>query len=244
MLITPQYAFFFSYPVVFIGNYHWSEGIAGLTFISVWIGLAGALFVTPRLERNYRARMVAKGGKADPEDRLVGMMVGSVWVPICTSSFSRSCSRKTLKTLSSSALFIFGWTSPPAVMPGGGNWVGPVSSGIPFGFGSTCPKLAFASETRSLIDLASPSSSHRIVQRIVVTIYFSANAYIIDAFPGYVASALAAKTVVRSGAGAAMPLFITAMYHNLGNGWAASTWAFVSLAMVRNTSSLRACVRY
>ena len=50
---------------------------------------------------------------------------------------------------------------------------------------------------------------------------------------GYVASALAAKTVVRSGSGAAMPLFITAMYHNLGNGWAASTWAFISLAMVR-----------
>ena len=68
---------------------------------------------------------------------------------------------------------------------------------------------------------------------LVVTIYFSANAYIIDAFPGYVASALAAKTVVRSGSGAAMPLFITAMFHNLGNGWAASTWAFISLAMVR-----------
>lgn len=67
---------------------------------------------------------------------------------------------------------------------------------------------------------------------VVVTIYFSANAYIIDAFPGYVASALAAKTVVRSGSGAAMPLFITAMFHNLGNGWAASTWAFISLAMV------------
>ena len=125
--------------------------------------------------------MVAKGGKADPEDRLPGMMLGSIWVPI--------------------SLFIFGWTSPPYVQPGGGNWVGPVSSGIPFGFG-------------------------------MVTIYFSANAYIIDAFPGYVASALAAKTVVRSGSGAAMPLFITAMYHNLGNGWAASTWAFISLGMV------------
>ena len=86
-------------------------------------------------------------------------------------------------------------------MPGGGNWVGPVSSGIPFGFG-------------------------------MVILYFSANAYLIDAFPGYVASALAAKTVIRSGSGAAMPLFIEAMYHNLGNGWAASTWAFISLAMV------------
>ena len=96
--MTPQYAFFFSYPVVFVGNYHWSDGIAGLTFISVWIGLAGALFVTPQLEKNYRARMVAKGGKADPEDRLVGMMLGSVWVPICTSCLSRSLSPTTLIT--------------------------------------------------------------------------------------------------------------------------------------------------
>ncbi|KAI0682794.1 MFS general substrate transporter [Cytidiella melzeri] len=175
------YAFFFSFPVVFGGNYQWNDGIVGLTFISVWIGLGLALLVMPFLQRDYMRRAAAKGGKAEPEDRLVGMLIGSIWVPI--------------------SLFIFGWTSPPAVMPGGGNWVGPVSSGIPFGFG-------------------------------MVIIYFSANAYIIDAFPGYVASALAAKTVVRSGSGAAMPLFITAMYHNLGNGWAASVWAFISLAMV------------
>ena len=155
--------------MVFIGDYHWNEGLGGLTFISVWIGLAGALIVTPQLEKNYRARMAAKGGKADPEDRLVGMMLGSIWVPI--------------------SLFIFGWTSPPAVMPGGGNWVGPVSSGIPFGFG-------------------------------MVTIYFSANAYIIDAFPGYVASALAANTVMRSLLGAGFPLFAAQMYDKLTPRWA------------------------
>ncbi|KAH9939282.1 MFS general substrate transporter [Epithele typhae] len=175
------YAFFFSFPVVFSEDYGWDDGRVGLTFCSVLIGLFCALFVTPRIERNYLARAEAKGGRADPEDRLVGMMIGCWFVP--------------------ASLFIFGWTSPPTVLPGGGNWVGPVSSGIPFGFG-------------------------------MVIIYFSANAYLIDAFPGYVASALAAKTVIRSGAGAAMPLFITAMYHNLGNGWAASTWAFISLAMI------------
>ncbi|GJE87102.1 MFS general substrate transporter [Phanerochaete sordida] len=175
------YAFFFSYPVVFGGDYHWDDGLVGLTFISVWIGLGLALCAMPFLQKDYMRRSAAKNGKPEPEDRLVGMMVGAAWVPI--------------------SLFIFGWTSPPAVMPGGGNWVGPVSSGIPFGFG-------------------------------MVTIYFSANAYIIDAFPGYVASALAGKTVIRSGSGAAMPLFITAMYHNLGNGWAASTWAFISIAML------------
>lgn len=66
----------------------------------------------------------------------------------------------------------------------------------------------------------------------MVIIYFGANAYLIDAFPGYVASALAAKTVVRSGAGAAMPLFITQMFVHLGNGPAASILAGLSLAMV------------
>lgn len=175
------YAFFFSFPVVFGEGYHWNDGLVGLTFLSVIIGVFCALFVTVQVEHDYHRRAMAKGGHADPEDRLVGMMLGCWFVPI--------------------SLFIFGWTSPPYVMPGGGNWVGPCISGIPFGFG-------------------------------MVIIYFSANAYLIDAFPGYVASALAAKTVIRSGSGAAMPLFITAMYHNLGNGWAASTWAFISLAMI------------
>lgn len=109
-------------------------------------------------------------------------------------------------------------------MPGGGNWVGPCISGIPFGFGSAYSLV---------IPLHTFHSRSCVAFRTVVIIYFSANAFLIDAFPGYVASALAAKTVIRSGSGAAMPLFITAMYHNLGNGWAASVWAFISLAMVR-----------
>ncbi|KAJ7683570.1 MFS general substrate transporter [Mycena rosella] len=175
------YAFFFSFPVVFGEAYAFSDGIVGLTFCSVLIGLALALLVTPQLEKNYLKRAAAKGGRADPEDRLVGMILAAPFVPL--------------------SLFIFGWTSPPYVAPGGANWVGPASAGIPFGFG-------------------------------MVVIYSSANAYLIDAFPGYVASALAAKTVIRSGAGAAMPLFIVQMFHGLGNGWAASLLAFVALAMV------------
>lgn len=113
-------------------------------FCSVFIGLFLALAILPFLERSYIKTATAKGGRAEPEDRLLGSMIAAPFVPI--------------------ALFIFGWTSPPAVLPGGGNWVGPCSAGIPFGFG-------------------------------MVIIYFSANAYLIDAFPDYVASALAAKTV-------------------------------------------------
>ncbi|THH29580.1 hypothetical protein EUX98_g4603 [Antrodiella citrinella] len=175
------YAFFFSFPITFLEDYHWNEGQTGVALCSIWVGLLIALASTPFFEGSYLRQKKAKGGKADPEDRLIGMMVGAPFIPM--------------------SMFIFGWTSPPIVMPGGGNWVGPVASGIPFGFG-------------------------------MVTVYFSANAYLIETFSGCVASALAAKTVIRSGSGAAMPLFITAMYHNLGTQWAASTWGFISLAMI------------
>ena len=78
-----QYAFFFSYPVVFGEDYGWNDGLVGLTFISVWIGLALALAVMPWLQADYARRSIAKGGKPEPEDRLPGMMIGSVFVPIC-----------------------------------------------------------------------------------------------------------------------------------------------------------------
>lgn len=65
----------------------------------------------------------------------------------------------------------------------------------------------------------------------MVLVYFSANAYLIEAFPDYVASALAAKTVVRSGAGAAMPLFISIMFRAIGNGPAASILAAVAVVL-------------
>ena len=170
------YAFFFSFPVVFGEDYGWQDSKVGLTFCSVFIGIALALLITPKLESKY----ISKGKNVTPEDRLPGMLIGGPFVPI--------------------SLFIFGWTSPPYVQPGNGTWVGPASSGIPFGFG-------------------------------MVLVYFSANAYLIEAFPDYVASALAAKTVVRSGAGAAMPLFITYMFHGLGNGGAASLLAGVAVIM-------------
>lgn len=175
------YAFFVAIPVIFSEGYGYSRGIVGLMFLPVLIGLAFALLVTPQLEKRYARDVARNNGVAEPEMRLPGMLLGVWFIPI--------------------SLFIMGWTAPDTVQPGGGSWVGPASSGLPFGFG-------------------------------MVVIYFAANAYLIDAFPQYVASALAAKTVVRSGAGAAMPLFIAAMFHNLTNQWAASTWAFISLAMI------------
>ncbi|KAJ5221354.1 spermine transporter [Penicillium citrinum] len=66
----------------------------------------------------------------------------------------------------------------------------------------------------------------------MVLCYYAVNNYIIDAYQKYAASALAAKVFLRSGGGAAFPLFITQMYDRLGLQWASWLLAFIGLAMV------------
>jgi multidrug resistance protein len=66
----------------------------------------------------------------------------------------------------------------------------------------------------------------------MVLCYYSVNNYIIDSYQKFPASALAAKVFLRSGGGAAFPLFITQMYHRLGLNWASWLLAFIGLAMV------------
>ncbi|KAI5954262.1 NAG4 [Candida jiufengensis] len=61
-------------------------------------------------------------------------------------------------------------------------------------------------------------------------LYNPANNYIVDSYQHYAASALAAKTFVRSIWGACVPLFTIQMYHRLGYQWASSLMAFISLA--------------
>ena len=56
--------------------------------------------------------------------------------------------------------------------------------------------------------------------------------YLVDAFAIYAASALAANTVVRSIAGAVLPLCGLKMYEALGLGWGNSLLGFIALAMV------------
>ncbi|PRP85221.1 hypothetical protein PROFUN_06991 [Planoprotostelium fungivorum] len=56
--------------------------------------------------------------------------------------------------------------------------------------------------------------------------------YLPDAYPTKAASVLAGNDFFRSSFGGAFPLFASAMYNNLGVGWASSTLGFISLAMI------------
>ncbi|ETW80293.1 synaptic vesicle transporter [Heterobasidion irregulare TC 32-1] len=166
------YLFFFAFPIVFEGVHHMNDGITGLMFLSILVGILIALvtmhFWTQLYRKLYKAHAV--------EARLPPMMFGALMLP--------------------ASLFIFAWTSFEYV-----SWVGPMMGGVAFGWG-------------------------------MVSVYISANSYIVDAFPKYVASAIAAKTFIRSMAGASVPMFVVQMYNGLGPRWASSLLGFVSIAML------------
>ncbi|OXB38234.1 hypothetical protein LQV05_006469 [Cryptococcus neoformans] len=66
----------------------------------------------------------------------------------------------------------------------------------------------------------------------MVIIYISANSYIVDSYASFAASAIAAKTLMRSLIGASVPLWITQLFHNLGFQYAGLFLALISCAIV------------
>ncbi|KAI0137548.1 major facilitator superfamily domain-containing protein [Xylariales sp. AK1849] len=56
--------------------------------------------------------------------------------------------------------------------------------------------------------------------------------FLVDAYPSYAASALAANAFTRCAFAAAFPLFGLQMYHKLGNQWGSSLLAFLTVAML------------
>lgn len=66
----------------------------------------------------------------------------------------------------------------------------------------------------------------------MVGIFGTLQTYVIDSYPRYAASAVAAITVCRSLFGALLPLAGPYMYESLGYGWGNSLLGFVTLAMI------------
>ncbi|ABN67308.1 Synaptic vesicle transporter SVOP [Scheffersomyces stipitis CBS 6054] len=90
--------------------------------------------------------------------------------------------------------------------------------------------FAFAWSSYPTISWAGPCFSGLGVGFGFCCLYNPANNYIVDSYQHYAASALAAKTFVRSIWGACVPLFTIQMYHRLGLEWASTLMAFISLA--------------
>ncbi|KAL1838172.1 hypothetical protein VTJ49DRAFT_2974 [Mycothermus thermophilus] len=66
----------------------------------------------------------------------------------------------------------------------------------------------------------------------VIGLFLPLTTYLVDCYPMYAASAIAANTVFRSLAGMLLPLAGPAMYQNLGLGWGNSLLGFICVLMI------------
>ncbi|KAK0622557.1 major facilitator superfamily domain-containing protein [Immersiella caudata] len=66
----------------------------------------------------------------------------------------------------------------------------------------------------------------------IIGLYLPIITYLVDCYPVYAASAVAANTVLRSLVGMLLPLAGPAMYDNLGLGWGNSLLGFICVAMI------------
>lgn len=122
------YMMFSGFPVVYQQQRGWSEGIGGLAFIGVAIGMLAAVIYT--IPDNHRYNRVATAAEAKgavgapPEARLPPCLVGCICLPV--------------------GLFWFAWTNSPSI-----HWIVSVIGTAPFGFGMV---LVFLSISNYLID--------------------------------------------------------------------------------------------
>ncbi|KAF6823666.1 bicyclomycin resistance [Colletotrichum plurivorum] len=181
------YLMFTSITSVFMLQYRFSAGTAGLAFLGLGVGsMIGVVFFSITSDKYMKKKAAEADAAADaagtaregmkPEYRLVALPVGAFFLP--------------------AGLFIYGWTAEYEI-----HWIVPILGTAVIGVGN-------------------------------LIIFMALQLYLVDAFTVYAASALAANAVVRSVAGAVLPLAGLKMYEDLGVGWGNSVLGFIAAAMV------------
>lgn len=140
------YLMFGAFPIVYEQNRGWSEGIAGLPFISVLVGMFIGLAYN--MWDNKRYLLVSKKlhGFAPPEERLPPAMIGGLAVPI--------------------GLFWFAWTNQNSVP-----WIVSVIAAAPFGFGMV---LVFLTIMSYLIDAYTIFAASALAANSIIRSVFGA----------------------------------------------------------------------
>jgi hypothetical protein len=119
------YMLFAAFPIVYQQGRGWSQGIGGLAFIGVAVGMIGAVAYSIWDNKRYnRVIDASESGIAAPEARLPPAFIGSIAIPV--------------------GLFWFAWTNSPSI-----HWIVSIMASAPFGFGIV---LVFLSIMNYLID--------------------------------------------------------------------------------------------
>ncbi|KAL3457676.1 MFS general substrate transporter [Aspergillus heterothallicus] len=109
------YMLFAAYPIVFQQARGWSEGLGGLAFLGILIGILTAIaYAFPVYFRYKRKSSLARQqghARLRPEERLPDSFPAAVALPV--------------------GLFWFAWTNAPTSI----HYMVPIAAGVPFGFG-------------------------------------------------------------------------------------------------------------
>ena len=143
------YMMFAAFPIVYQEHRGWTEGVGGLAFLGVMVGMMSAVGYSLWDNKRYiRTADAAPGGFAPPEARLPPCMIGALCLPV--------------------GLFWFAWTNYPTI-----NWAPSIIAGAPFGFGMV---LVFLSIMNYLIDsyvifAASVLAANSVLRSLFGTIF-------------------------------------------------------------------------
>ncbi|TKA73486.1 hypothetical protein B0A49_04210, partial [Cryomyces minteri] len=118
------YMLFGAFPVVYQQGRGWSEGIGGLAFLGVAVGMSMAVAYSIFDNKRYLQVANVNDGFAPPEARLPPCMIGGIAFPL--------------------GLFWFAWTCQPSI-----HWLVSIAAGVPMGFGIV---LIFLAVVNYLID--------------------------------------------------------------------------------------------
>lgn len=118
------YMMFAAFPIVYQLGRGWNQGIGGLAFLGIMVGMLIAVLYTLWDNKRYIKTQEAHDGFAPPEARLPPTLIASIAIPI--------------------GLFWFAWTNYPSI-----HWMASIAAGVPFGFGMV---LVFLGIMNYLID--------------------------------------------------------------------------------------------
>ncbi|KAJ5718000.1 drug/proton antiporter YHK8 [Penicillium malachiteum] len=146
----------------------------------------------------------------------VGMVLAIISDPLWRRNYAR-LERNFLRDNDGDEDFQPEWRLPPAIL--GGPLV-------------TIGLFIFAWTIYSDVHWIGPIIGSGIFGAGVILAYAGIFTFLVDAYPTFAASALAANSFMRSSFGGIFPLFGIQMYKNLGYHWATSLLAFLTLAML------------
>ncbi|KAF9891453.1 hypothetical protein FE257_003919 [Aspergillus nanangensis] len=101
---------FAAFPIVYQKERGWNQGVGGLAFMGILVGMVFAIIYAIPDNSRYSKTCDRHGGHAPPEARLPPVMLASICIPV--------------------GLFWFAWTNGPSI-----HWMASIAAGVPFGFG-------------------------------------------------------------------------------------------------------------